>query len=82
MKVNSVQLEAGGKHLISDGYSTVGLLLGLGIVWFSGLDVLDNVLAAILGVIISVTGYKIIRKSISGIMDEADLNYLKKWRKF
>lgn len=71
-KANSIQLEAGGKHLISDGYSTVGLLIGLGIVWISGLDVLDNVLAVILGVIISTTGYKIIRKSISGIMDEAD----------
>ncbi len=71
-KVNSVQLRAGGKHLISDGYTTVGLLIGLGIVWATGLDVLDNVLAALLGLLIAVTGYKIIRESVAGIMDEAD----------
>tara|TARA_R110002050_G_scaffold290260_1_gene443741 strand:- start:71131 stop:72129 length:999 start_codon:yes stop_codon:yes gene_type:complete len=71
-KVNSVQLLAGGKHLISDGYSTLGLLVGLGIVWVTDLEVLDNALAGILGAVIAVTGYKIIRQSISGIMDEAD----------
>lgn len=77
-KVNSVQLQAGGKHLISDGYSTVGLLVGLAIVWVTNLDVLDNVLAALLGIIISFAGYKIIRKSISGIMDEADPEQIEK----
>ncbi|UTW65100.1 cation transporter [bacterium SCSIO 12643] len=77
-KVNSVQLEAGGKHLISDGYTTAGLIIGLGVVWMTGIDALDNVLAIILGVIISVTGYKIIRKSIAGVMDEADQEYLEK----
>jgi cation diffusion facilitator family transporter len=71
-KVNSIQLKAGGKHLISDGYSTVGLLIGLGIVWITDFDLLDNVLAGVLGLIIAVTGYKIIRQSIAGIMDEAD----------
>jgi cation diffusion facilitator family transporter len=70
--VNSVQLQAGGKHLISDGYSTLGLIIGLGIVWATGYEFLDNVLAAALGAIILFTGYKIIRQSISGIMDEAD----------
>jgi cation diffusion facilitator family transporter len=71
-EVNSVQLRAGGKHLISDGYTTLGLLIGLAVVWATGIDALDNVLAALLGLLITVTGYKIIRESISGIMDEAD----------
>jgi cation diffusion facilitator family transporter len=71
-KVDSVQLQAGGKHLISDGYSTAGLLVGLAIVWFTGLDALDNVLAIALGAIIGVTGIRIIRKSFAGVMDEAD----------
>jgi len=80
-KVNSIQLEAGGKHLISDGYTTAGLVVGLGVVWITGIDALDNVLAIILGLIISVTGYKIIRKSIAGVMDEADEEYLEKMAK-
>ncbi len=71
-KVNSVQLQAGGKHLLSDGYSTVGLIVGLAIVWATGIAALDNVLAIVLGLMISVTGIKIIRKSIAGVMDEAD----------
>lgn len=78
VKVNSVQLEAGGKHLISDGYTTAGLLIGLGVVWLTGLAELDNLLAIILGIIITVTGYKIVRKSIGGVMDEADEEYLEK----
>lgn len=76
--VNSIQLQAGGKHLISDGYSTVGLLVGLGIVWVTDFDVLDNILAGVLGFVIAITGYKIIRQSISGIMDEADPKQLEK----
>lgn len=71
-KVNSIQLQSGGKHLLSDGYSTAGLIAGLGIVWLTGINALDNVLAIILGIVISVTGIKIIRKSIAGVMDEAD----------
>ncbi len=77
-KVNSVQLQAGGKHLLSDGYSTAGLLVGLTIVWLTGMPILDNVLAIILGGLISVTGVKIIRKSIAGVMDEADPQQLEK----
>lgn len=77
-KENSVQLKAGGKHLISDGYSTVGLLVGLAIVWVTKIDMLDNVLAILLGLVISVAGYKIIRESFSGIMDEADPKQLEK----
>lgn len=77
-KVNSVQLQAGGKHLLSDGYSTAGLIGGLIIVWWTNLMVLDNVLAILLGGMISITGIKIIRKSIAGVMDEADPEQLNK----
>lgn len=78
-KVNSIQLQAGGKHLLSDGYTTAGLLVGLGIVWFTGVVALDNVLAMGLGAFIAVTGFKIIRKSIAGVMDEADPEQIKRW---
>lgn len=71
-KANSVQLIAGGKHLISDGYSTLGLLIGLSVVWVTDWQLLDNVIAGVLGIVIIITGYKIIRKSVAGIMDEAD----------
>lgn len=71
-KNNSIALIASGKHLISDTLTTVGVIIGIGIIMFTQLLWLDSVVALVFGVIIIFTGYNIIRKSISGIMDEAD----------
>jgi cation diffusion facilitator family transporter len=71
-KENSPVLVAGGKHLISDTYSTIGLLVGLGLMLLTGYKWIDSLAALIFAFIIIFTGYKIIRKSISGMMDEAD----------
>lgn len=71
-KSNSIQLIAGGKHLISDWTSSIGLLAGLVIMYFTGIAMLDNIIAAIFGTVIGITGYKIVRESLAGVMDEAD----------
>lgn len=71
-KESSPILVAGGKHLISDTYSTIGLLIGLGLMLLTGYKWIDSIAAMIFAFIIIFTGYKIIRKAISGIMDEAD----------
>jgi cation diffusion facilitator family transporter len=71
-KLKSITMEASGEHLQSDAYSSVGLIVGLGIVWATGIDMLDNVLAIVFGIVIMVTGYGLVRRSIAGIMDEAD----------
>jgi cation diffusion facilitator family transporter len=71
-KENSPILVASGHHLKSDTYSTIGLLLGLGLLYLLGYAWIDSVAAILFAFIIIFTGYKIIRKSISGIMDEAD----------
>ena len=71
-KENSPVLVAGGKHLISDTYSTIGLLIGLGLMLLTGYKWIDSLAAMIFAFIIIFTGYKIIRKAISGMMDEAD----------
>lgn len=73
-KAKSVQLQAGGKHLISDGYTTAGLLLGLTLIWLTKLTFLDNVLAIFLGAFICWEGFKILRKSVAGVMDEANID--------
>jgi cation diffusion facilitator family transporter len=73
---NSITLLASGQHLKSDAYSTVGMILGLAIIWFTGAVWMDNVIAIVFGGIIAVTGYRILKKSISGIMDEADYQIL------
>lgn len=74
---NSVALEASGKHLIIDTISTVAVIVGLVIVLLTKMYWIDQVIAIILGILIIFNGYKILRKSLAGIMDEADLTVLK-----
>ena len=69
---HSIALESSGRHLLSDAYSTGGLVVGLLLLLITGVAWIDAVIAMIFGAIILVTGYRILRRSIAGIMDEAD----------
>lgn len=75
---NSLALMASGKHLLSDTYSTVGILVGLLLLYVTGLRWLDSVVAILFSCIIFYTGFKILRASIAGIMDERDKELLRK----
>jgi len=77
-KNNSPALLAGGKHLQIDSYSTLGIILGLLLIYFTSIIWIDSVVAILFGTFASFTGYKILRKSIAGIMDEADIELLDK----
>jgi cation diffusion facilitator family transporter len=70
---NSLALIASGKHLQTDTYSTFGIIIGLLLISFTGQTWIDGVVAIGFGVFIIYTGYKIIRRSLAGIMDEADM---------
>lgn len=76
-KNNSLALIASGKHLQSDTFSTVGIIVGLILLYFTGYQWLDSAVALLFALIIIFTGYKIVRKAISGIMDETDELLLK-----
>ena len=71
-KNNSDALVASGKHLQTDTISTVGIIVGLLLLLITKLAWIDSAVAMIFGAIIGFTGYKIVRRSIAGIMDEAD----------
>lgn len=73
---NSLVLQSSGKHLQSDTITTLGVVLSLILVYFTKIYWIDAVVALIFGGYIMFIGYKIIRKSLSGIMDEADLGML------
>ncbi|MEO8862041.1 MAG: cation diffusion facilitator family transporter [Ginsengibacter sp.] len=75
-KNKSLPLIAGGKHLKTDTYSTIGIFIGLVLLYFTNLIWLDSAVACIFALIIIFTGYKILRTSIAGIMDEADIKLL------
>ncbi|MCH5600409.1 cation diffusion facilitator family transporter [Niabella ginsengisoli] len=75
-KNNSLALEASGKHLQTDTYSTIAVIIGLIIMHFTQLIWVDAVVAILLSLFIIYTSYHITRRSIAGIMDEADTSLL------
>jgi cation diffusion facilitator family transporter len=75
---NSLALIASGKHLHIDTYSTLAIILGLTLMLLTKLYWLDKAIALVMGLVIVFNGYKIIRTSLAGIMDEADEELLKK----
>ena len=77
-KNNSAALIASGKHLQTDTWSTVGIVAGLALLYFTGYKWIDSAVAIGFGIFIVFTGYRIVRMSIAGIMDEADVQLLQK----
>jgi len=77
-KNKSLALLASGKHLQVDTYSTLAIITGLVVMLFTKLYWLDSVIAFVMSIVIMYNGYKILRQSLAGIMDEADLDLLKK----
>jgi cation diffusion facilitator family transporter len=75
---NSLALVASGKHLQSDSYSTAGIIIGLVLIIFTGYIWIDSIVAIVIAFFILYTGYRILRRSIAGIMDEADIELLNK----
>lgn len=71
-KKRSSAMIASGKHLKSDAYTSVGLIVGLLLVIFTHQYILDNFIAIIFASLIIWMGIKIIKNSLSGIMDEND----------
>lgn len=69
---NSMALIAGGKHLLSDTYSTIGLVSGLLLLYFLQWAWIDSALALIFGGIIIVTGIGIIKKTAANLIDTTD----------
>jgi cation diffusion facilitator family transporter len=77
-KNNSAALIASGSHLQTDTWSTVGIIAGLALLYFTGYNWIDSAVAGAFGVFIIFTGYRIVRSSVAGIMDEADVKLLGK----
>jgi cation diffusion facilitator family transporter len=77
-KNNSLALQASGKHLHIDTWSTLIIIVTLIIMLFTQLLWLDKIVALVMSLFIMYNGYKIIRQSLAGIMDEADVELLQR----
>lgn len=76
-KNRSPALEASGKHLCTDTYSSIGIIIGLTVVFAAmklGFDVwwMDPAMALLFGGLIIFTGFRVVIDSLNGIMDKAD----------
>ncbi|OYN97651.1 cation-efflux pump [Enemella evansiae] len=67
----SITLTADGKHLMTDVVTSAGVLIGVGLVWLTGWDRLDPIVAFAVGVNIIITGTRLITESMSGLLDAA-----------
>ena len=67
----SPALVADGQHLFSDVLTSVGVLVGVGLVLITGWQFLDALLAASVAIYILWSGWRLIRDSVGGLMDEA-----------
>lgn len=76
-KNNSLALVASGSHLQSDTWTTAGIVVGLLLLDLTGWLWIDSVVAILFALVIIFTGYRIVRRSIAGVMDEADEKLLK-----
>jgi len=70
-KARSPAIEADGKHLMTDVISTIGVLVGLGLVILTGWAQLDPILAGLVALNILWSGWGVIRDSVGGLMDVA-----------
>ncbi len=71
-ELNSITLEANGKHLLVDTLTSVLLILGVAVIYLTDLYFLDSVIAVLFSFYILYSGYGLVRKSVAGLMDEAD----------
>ncbi len=66
---NSITLEADAHHLMTDVWTSAGVIAGIGIVALTGWQTLDPIIAVVVGLNIVWTAYQILRRSVAGLMD-------------
>ncbi len=70
-RTNSIILEADGQHLMTDVWTSLGVLVGLGLVYLTQWEILDPLIALVVAVNIAWTGADLMRRSFNGLMDHA-----------
>ncbi len=75
-KTDSLTLIADGRHLLTDVYTSAGVIAGLFLVPIVNWYRLDGLIACLVGINILVTGVRLVRTSVSGLMDESDPSLL------
>jgi cation diffusion facilitator family transporter len=68
-KLRSPALAADGAHILTDFYTSAGLILGVAAIWQTGWVWLDSVIASVIGLFLLYNGMSVLNNSIHGLMD-------------
>ncbi len=68
---HSITLEADAMHLMTDVWTSAGVIVGVALVWFSGWLWLDPLIALAVAANIVWTGWQLMQRSAAGLMDTA-----------
>lgn len=71
--LSSLTISGNGKHIMTDVYSSAALIAALLLIHFTGWTWVDPLVSLLMGILILRQGYRLLRKSISGLMDETDM---------
>ncbi|HJW09549.1 MAG TPA: cation diffusion facilitator family transporter [Holophagaceae bacterium] len=77
-KKRSKALEADGHHILSDFWTTVGIVTGLIAVKLTGIKWLDPVMAMVVGLLLARTGFRLVKESSQALLDMEDPDVLRK----
>ena len=81
-KYKSITLEADAHHLLTDVWTSAGVIAGVALVWATGWLWLDPVIALLVALNIIWTGWQLLHRSAAGLMDvsipQADLDAIEK----
>lgn len=67
----SIVLQASGQHLMTDVWTSGGVIIGIGIITLTGWQLLDPLIAILIGVHIMISGWRLVRDAVLGLMDTA-----------
>lgn len=77
-KMSSITITGNGQHIMTDVYSSGGLVAALLLMHLTRWAWVDPLASALLGALILRQGYQLLRRSVSGLMDEADMQVVDK----
>lgn len=72
-QTDSAALTADGKHLLTDTFSSIVVMIGVALVAYTGKHWIDSALSLFLAIVIIYNGFQITRQSVARLMDEADV---------
>jgi cation diffusion facilitator family transporter len=71
-RTNSPLIRANGQHVLTDVWSSVAVLVALGLIFWTGWKMWDPIAAVLAALNILRTGYRLVRESLGGLLDETD----------